>query len=86
MSNVSKEQATEEEMVKDKENAKREYLSNMSKSYKIKNRGLDIKIEAMDILHKRLVELNDTIDSQEGDRKLKTLAVMAEIGKAIIPD
>lgn len=86
MSNVSKEQATEEEMVKDKENAKREYLSNMSMSYKIKNRGLDIKIDAMDILHKRLVELNDTIDSQEGDRKLKTLAVMAEIGKAIIPD
>lgn len=56
---------TESEKQRDKENSRREYQSNMTKSYRNKNRGLDIKIEAMEILRKRLVELDEELDSQQ---------------------
>ncbi len=77
---------TEEEKALDKEAAERAYKSNMTKSYEFKNRGLEIKIDAMEILYKRLQDLDGIADSQNESEKLSTLAVMAEIGKAIIPD
>ena len=82
---------TESEKQRDKENSRREYQSNMTKSYRNKNRGLDIKIEAMEILRKRLVELDEELDSQQSStlsrsERLKIMAVMAQLGNAIIPD
>ena len=82
---------TESEKQIDKENSRREYQSNMTKSYRNKNRGLDIKIEAMEILRKRLVELDEELDSQQSStlsrsERLKIMAVMAQLGNAIIPD
>ena len=82
---------TESEKRRDKENSRREYQSNMTKSYRNKNRGLDIKIEAMEILRKRLVELDEELDSQQSStlsrsERLKIMAVMAQLGNAIIPD
>lgn len=82
---------TESEKQRDKENARREYQSNMTKSYRNKNRGLDIKIEAMEILRKRLVELDEELDSQQSStlsrsERLKIMTVMAQLGNAIIPD
>lgn len=73
---------TESEKQRDKENSRREYQSNMTKSYRNKNRGLDIKIEAMEILRKRLVELDEELDSQQSStlsrsERLKIMAVMA---------
>ncbi|MCI5712247.1 MAG: hypothetical protein MR324_03770 [Lachnospiraceae bacterium] len=81
-----KENPTEEEKQKDRENCEKAYQSNMTKSYIFKNKGLDIKINSMEILYKRLKELDVIADSQSGDEKLGTLAIMAEIGKSIIPD
>ena len=52
-------------------------------TYRNKNLDLDIKIRTMEILSERLAELNKMLDSQQEDEKLRTLAVMAEIGKAI---
>ena len=86
MSGINKIEPTEEEKKKDKENCEKAYQSNMTKSYVLKNRGLDIKINSMEILYKRLKELDVIADSQRGDEKLSTLAAMAEIGKALIPD
>lgn len=82
---------TESEKQRDKENSRREYQFNMTKSYRNKNRGLDIKIEAMEILRKRLVELDEELDSQQSStlsrsERLKIMAVMAQLGNAIIPD
>lgn len=82
---------TESEKQRDKENSRREYQSNMTKSYRNKNRGLDIKIEAMEILRKRLVELDEELDSQQSStlsrsERLKIMAVMAQLGNAIISD
>lgn len=82
---------TESEKQRDKENSRREYQSNMTKSYRNKNRGLDIKIEAMEILRKRLVELDEELDSQQSStlsrsERLKIMAVMAQLVNAIIPD
>lgn len=82
---------TESEKQRDKENSRREYQSNMTKSYRNKNRGLDIKIEAMEILRKRLVELDEELDSQQSStlsrsERLKIMAVMAQLGNAIIQD
>lgn len=82
---------TESEKQRAKENSRREYQSNMTKSYRNKNRGLDIKIEAMEILRKRLVELDEELDSQQSStlsrsERLKIMAVMAQLGNAIIPD
>lgn len=82
---------TESEKQRDKENSRREYQSNMTKSYRNKNRGLDIKIETMEILRKRLVELDEELDSQQSStlsrsERLKIMAVMAQLGNAIIPD
>lgn len=81
---------TESEKQKDKENGRREYQSNMTKTYRNKNRGLDIKLEAMEILHKRLIELDEELDSQQSElsqsERLEIVAVMAQLGNAIIPD
>ena len=82
---------TESEKQRDKENSRREYQSNMTKSYRNKNRGLDIKIETMEILRKRLVELDEELDSQQSStlsrsERLTIMAVMAQLGNAIIPD
>lgn len=82
---------TESEKQRDKENSRREYQSNMTKSYRNKNRGLDIKFEAMEILRKRLAELDEELDSQQSStlsrsERLKIMAVMAQLGNAIIPD
>lgn len=77
---------TEEEKATDMKNSKMEYQSNMTKTYRNKNRGLDLKLATMEILSKRLKELDTALDSQEENKKLQTLAVMAELGKAIIPD
>ena len=88
---MEKYEPTESEKQRDKENSRREYQSNMTKSYRNKNRGLDIKIEAMEILRKRLVELDEELDSQQSStlsrsERLKIMAVMAQLGNAIIPD
>ena len=77
---------TEEEKALDEKAARRAYKSNATKTYEFKNRGLEIKISSMEILYKRLQELDGMIDSQNGSEKLSTLAVMADLGKAIIPD
>lgn len=83
---MNKDEVTEEEKERDKKIGQQAYQSNMTKSYLLKNKGLDIKIECMEILHKRLKELDELADSQKGEEKLRTLAVMAEMGKAMIPD
>lgn len=77
---------TEEEIQKDKERGRNEYMSNQTKTYVFRNRGLDIKMQAMEIMMKRLTELDASVDGQSIEHKTKTLAVMAEIGKAIIHD
>lgn len=77
---------TEEMKKADSELAKEEYMSNQRKSYVFRNRGLEMKIESMGIIFKRLKELDEKVDSQSEEEKLYTLAVMAEMGKAIIPD
>ncbi|MDD7349780.1 MAG: hypothetical protein PUG66_08080 [Clostridiales bacterium] len=81
---------TESEKQKDKENGRREYQSNMTKTYRNKNRGLDIKLESMEILRKRLIELDEELDSQQSElsqsERLEIVAVMAQLGIAIIPD
>ena len=77
---------TEEEKALDEKAARRAYKSNAIKTYEFRTRGLEIKIDAMEILYKRLQELNEMVDSQNGSEKLSTLAVMADLGKAIIPD
>ena len=77
---------TEEEKMQDKENAKREYESNHTKTVRVRNRGLDIKIDMMESLYSQFKKLESVVDSQEGEEKLHTLTVMAELGKAVIPD
>lgn len=83
---MSNQSVSEEEKARDAERGKQEYMSNHTKSYVYKNRGLEIKMQAMEILSKRLGELDELAASQRGREKLDTLAVMAQIGQAIIPD
>ena len=77
---------TEEEKQRDEEKYKKEYESNHTKTYRIKNRGMDIKIDMMEGLYKQFKNLESVVDSQEGEERLRTLTVMAELGKAVIPD
>lgn len=71
---------------KDAELGRKEYMSNQTKTYIFKNRGLELKMQAMEILAKNLKDLDVLASSQCGKEKLDTLAVMAQIGRAIIPD
>ena len=70
--------------------AKEEWNENMRRTYKMKNRGLEIKADVMEILYSRFKELNSELDSftmpQGPDTRNETLRIMAEIGKAILPD
>ena len=77
---------TEEEKKKDEENYRREYQSNSTKTYRLRNRGLDIKMDMMEGIYKQFKKLEEEVDSQHGENKLRTLTVMAELGKAVIPD
>ncbi|HIS32219.1 MAG TPA: hypothetical protein IAB44_11855 [Candidatus Limivivens intestinipullorum] len=83
---MSNQPVSEEEKARDAERGKQEYMNNHTKSYVYKNRGLEIKMQAMEILSKRLEELDELAVRQHGREKLDTLAVMAQIGQAIIPD
>lgn len=83
---VAKVEPNEEEKERDRENGKKEYQSNITKTYKIKNRSLDIKIGMMEVLYKHFMELEGKIDTQSPEGKIRTLGVMAQIGAAVIPD
>ena len=77
---------TKEEKQRDEENCRTEYESNQTKSYRIRNRGMEIKIDMMEGIYRQFKKLEEEVDSQHGDEKLFTLTVMAELGKAVIPD
>jgi hypothetical protein len=72
--------------VKEREESREEYRKGLARTYAIKNRGMEIKIEMMETLHKRFMELDREIDAQSLEGKIHTLGVMAQIGAAVIPD
>ena len=77
---------SDKEKEADREKGKEEYMSNQTKSYVFRNRGLYLKIKSMEILSKRMEELDNMLDSQSQEERNRTLAIMAELGKAIIND
>lgn len=74
---------TPEEKEKDRAAGKKEYQSSLTKSYLFKNNQTDIKMKVIETLNRRFEELDKEADSQEENDKRQTLAVMAEIAKAI---
>lgn len=71
---------------KEKEGSWKEYQKGMARTYGIKNRGMEIKIEMMETLYNRFQELDKEIDTQSPEEKVRTLGVMVQIGAAVIPD
>ncbi len=75
-----------EEEVKGREESREEYRKGMARTYAIKNRGMEMKIGMMEVLHKRFMELDKEMDTQSPEGKIRTLGIMAQIGAAVIPD
>ncbi len=71
---------------KEREESKEKYREGMVRTYEIKNRGMEIKIGMMETLDKRFKELDEKMDAQSPEEKIRTLGVMAQIGAAVIPD
>ncbi len=61
-------------------------MTQQEKAYLYSKRCLDVKMEAMEIILRRIRELDGLIDKQGSDEKLKTLSVIAQLGAAVIPD
>lgn len=59
---------------------------NLKRTYELKNRGLEIKLNVMEILYKRFNEMDVLMEKQDSLERRQTLLLMAEIGKAILPD
>lgn len=75
---------TEED--REREESKKEYQKGMARTYAMKNRGMEIKIEMMERLYKRFMELDEKIDTQSPEEEIRTLGILAQIGAAVIPD
>lgn len=71
---------------KERKESKAEYVKGMAMTYAIKNRGMEIKIGMMETLYKHFMELDEKIDAQSPEERIRTLGVMAQIGAAVIPD
>ncbi|GMQ59781.1 hypothetical protein AN1V17_41810 [Vallitalea sediminicola] len=65
---------------------RKEYESNMHRTYAYKNRGLEIKINTMEILYEQLKKLEEDLQGLHDEKAYRTLEIMAKLGKAILPD
>lgn len=58
----------------------------MHRTYAYKNRGLEIKINTMEILYEQLKMLAEDLQGLHDEKTYRTLEIMAKLGKAILPD
>ncbi|GMQ60302.1 hypothetical protein AN1V17_47020 [Vallitalea sediminicola] len=65
---------------------RKEYENNMHRTYAYKNRGLEIKINTMEILYEQLKKLEEDLQGLHDEKAYRTLEIMAKLGKAILPD
>ena len=65
---------------------RKEYESNMHRTYAYKNRGLEIKIDTMEILYNKLKMLAEDSQELQDENTYRSLEVMAKLGQAILQD
>lgn len=69
-----------------KEEQKDLYMEHMEKSHLYKTEGLEIKLETMRLLYQHLELLAEETQDLSGERYLRVVEVMAQLGRAILPD
>ena len=69
-----------------KEEQKDLYMEHMEKSHLYRTEGLEIKLKTMRLLYQHLEWLAEEAQGLSGKEYLRVVEVMAQLGKAILPD
>lgn len=62
------------------------YKDHMEKSHLYRTEGLELKLETMRLLYQHLEWLAEETQGLSGEEYLHAVEVMAQLGKAILPD